>query len=336
MFSLSLVIAAAAAITGCGAGAGSGTRDASVLITSDFGTHRIGDVMEQRVPGAETVMSLLERHFRVGTRYGGGFVESIAGHAGTADRFDWFYFVNGIQAGQGAAATEVHAGDHIWWDLHSWAATESVPAVVGSYPEPFTSGAAGGKKPPTVRRCAAGMQAACDLVAGSLRRAGVRSAAGSLGGRAGSDAQTVVVGAWSQIKGLAGAGLLAQGPAGSGVYARFVGAAGQRAGGGAERATGRGAERATGGGAERATGGGAELGLENPAGAVVRSLRGSVGLVAAVESGSPGRAIWLVTGTDAAGVMAAAHVFTAAKLDGHFAVAVEGGRVVPLPVDPSS
>ena len=38
--------------------------------------------VETKVPGAETVMSLLQRHFKVTTRYGGGFVESIDGHTG--------------------------------------------------------------------------------------------------------------------------------------------------------------------------------------------------------------------------------------------------------------
>ncbi len=310
LFAVCLVIAAAAAITGCGVGAGPGTRDASLLVTSDFGTHRIGEDTEKHVPGAETVMTLLQRHFRVGTRYGGGFVESIDGHAGNSDRVDWFYFVNGIQAGQGAAATDVHAGDHVWWDLHSWAAAESIPAVVGSYPEPFTTGV-GGRKFMTVRRCAAGMEIECDLVGASLRSFGVRSAEQSLGAKAGAHAQAVVVGAWSQIKGFEGAGLLARGPAVSGVYAQFEAADGRRPGG-------------------------AALGLEDPAGAVARRLRGGVGLIAATQSQSSGRAVWLVTGSDAAGVMAAARAFSAAKLDGHFAVAVEGARVIPLPVDASS
>lgn len=317
------MIAAAAAITGCGVGAGPGTKDASVLVTTDFGTHRIGDLTEQRVPGAETVMSLLERHFRVSTRYGGGFVESIAGHAGNADRRDWFYFVNGIQAGQGAAVTNLHAGDHVWWDLHNWAATESVPAVVGSYPEPFTSGS-GGKRLPTIQRCAAGMQSECALIKASLRRSGVRSAERSLGGGARSAAETVVVGTWTQIKASGGAGLLAEGPSESGVYARF-GVAGAGAGTGA----GAGVEAA----GQRA--GGAVLGLESPTGAVAQRLRGSVGLIAATQSESSAQPVWWVTGTDAAGVMAAARVFTAARLDGHFAVAVDGARVIPLPVDAS-
>ena len=142
-------IAAAVTVAGCGFGAGPGTKDASIQVTSDFGSHLIGRAVERHVPGAETVMSLLERHFKVTTRYGGGFAESIDGHSGGSSHLDWFYYVNGIEAPQGAAATDVHKGDHIWWDLHDWAATDSVPAVVGSYPEPFTNGI-GGKEFPTL------------------------------------------------------------------------------------------------------------------------------------------------------------------------------------------
>ena len=79
-------------------------------------------------------MRMLERSFQVTTRYGGGFVESIDGHAGDSSRRDWFYYVNGIEASPGAAGTAVHRGDRIWWDLHDWSATDSIPAVVGLVP----------------------------------------------------------------------------------------------------------------------------------------------------------------------------------------------------------
>jgi hypothetical protein len=57
-----------------------------------------------------------------------------------------------------------------------------------------------------------------------------------------------------------------------------------------------------------------------------------VGLVAATGNERLGQPTWFVTGTDTAGVMAAARAFTAAKLDGHFAIALSGDRVIPLPV----
>src|SRR5579862_1407803 len=160
-------ITIAVALAGCGLGAGPGTSDVTLTVTGNFGTERIGSVTEKRVPGSETVMRMLERHFTVGTRYGGGFVESIDGHAGTSSRRDWFYYVNGIQGGRGAAGTPVHKGDRIWWDLHDWTATDSIPAVVGSFPEPFVNGS-GGRRLPTVLECASDTEAACTRVTDEL------------------------------------------------------------------------------------------------------------------------------------------------------------------------
>src|SRR5581483_11963045 len=92
---LAIATAAAVAIAGCGLGAGRGTSDVTVTISRGFGSVHVAQITVGNVPGSETVMRLLERHFRVGTRYGGGFVESIAGRAGGGSRLDWFYYVNG-------------------------------------------------------------------------------------------------------------------------------------------------------------------------------------------------------------------------------------------------
>ena len=101
-------------------------------------------------------MSLLMRNFSVSTRYGGGFVQSIDGLAGGQEDgqpVDWFYYVNGVEASDGAAARNVHPGDRIWWDRHDWSVTDSIPAVVGSFPEPFLNGI-GGKRLPVRIECA--------------------------------------------------------------------------------------------------------------------------------------------------------------------------------------
>ena len=257
--------AVAALLSGCGIGAGPGTKQASVRVTANFGSELYGSAAEKQVPGSETVMSLLERHFKVTTRYGGGFVESIDGHSGGSGRRDWFYFVNGIQAPQGAATTDVHKGDHIWWDLHDWSVTDSVPAVVGSYPEPFTNGI-GGKEFPTLLNCGAGVQNACNVVGDALHRYGVKAADQVLGTGSGSDSLAVVVGTWSEIKDVIAAQLIAAGPRQSGVYAYFVGSSGQA------------------------------LELLNPQGKVVRTLHGSAGLIAATGQPSLGQPTWFVTG----------------------------------------
>ncbi|HWD63714.1 MAG TPA: DUF4430 domain-containing protein [Solirubrobacteraceae bacterium] len=294
----------AVAIAGCGLGSGSGTSDATLNVTRDFGTLQIGQAVEHKVPGSETVMRLLQRHFPVATKYGGGFVQSVGRWSGSSAQRDWFFYVNGIQAPRGAAATAVHKGDHIWWDLHDWRATQSIPAVVGSFPEPFTSGI-GGRRLPTVLDCAGNVQAACRRVGEELGRAHVPFADQTLGGGSGSDSLAIVVGTWGELKGILASQLIAAGPSHSGVYAQVVGSQGQA------------------------------IELDNPAGQVVRTLHGSAGLVAATEQPSLNQPTWLITGTDVAGVNAAASALTPARLKDHFALAVYGGHDLPLPLSAS-
>ncbi|MDQ6835680.1 MAG: DUF4430 domain-containing protein, partial [Actinomycetota bacterium] len=207
-------------LVGCGLGPGPGTGEVSLTVTRDFGGHHLASLSEAKVPGSETVMRMLERHFHVSTRYGGGFVESIAGHTGNADRTDWFYYVNGVQARQGAATTAVHHDDRIWFDLHDWQATESIPAVVGSYPAPFTTGL-GGKRLPTTVACAPDVGTACKRVTASLRAVGVPAASQLLGTGSGSNTLGVVVGTWRELHPEVAATYIEHGPGASGVYARF-------------------------------------------------------------------------------------------------------------------
>jgi Domain of unknown function (DUF4430) len=245
-------------------------------------------------------MRMLERSFRVDTRYGGGFVQSINGVSGGAARHDWFYYVNGVQAPVGAAGTAVHRGDRIWWDLHDWSATNSVPAVVGSFPEPFLHGVHG-RRLPTTLECASDASAACKRVASNLKAVGVPVATQLLGTGSGTDSLAVVVGTWSDLHATFAGDLIAHGPSASGVYARFAGPAGS------------------------------SLQLLDPRGAVVRRLGADAGLIAATAQGSA-EPTWLVTGTDAAGVSAAAAALTSSRLHDHFAVAVRGDTDLPVPL----
>jgi Domain of unknown function (DUF4430) len=301
---LASAVAAALALAGCGLGAGKGTSDVSLTVTRDFGSVPVGSVAEHQVPGAETVMRMLERSFRISTRYGGGFVESINGISGNSDRRDWFYYVNGIEAPVGAAGTGVHEGDRIWWDLHDWSATDSIPAVVGSYPEPFVHGI-DGRRYPTTLECASDTNSACQRVAAQLDAIGVKVASQALGaGGSGTDSLAVVVGTWKDVQGEFAASEIEAGPGSSGIYARFGG-------------------------------GGSTLELLNPHGQVVRTLGAGAGLVAATGNSSTAP-VWIVTGTDKTGVSAAAATLTAARLDDHFAVAVDGQADIPVPLEASS
>jgi hypothetical protein len=67
---------------------------------------------------------------------------------------------------------------------------------------------------------------------------------------------------------------------------------------------------------------------------VARTLGPGAGLIAATASQSS-QPTWLVTGTDAAGVAAAARALTASRLHDHFALAVQGASDFALPLEGS-
>ncbi len=303
---------AAAALAGCGLGPGAAPSGVRMSVTRDFGTQTLLSLHAPSVRGEETVMSLLMRNAKVGTRYGGGFVESIDGHSGGEEGgrpLDWFFFVNGEEAEEGAAAMKVHSGDRIWWDLHDWSESQHVPAVVGSFPEPFLNGL-GGKRLPVRVECATPGAAPCRGVSRRLTSLGVPAgfaALGTVGEGSEEHSLKVLVGAWRQLRRTAAARAIASGPATGGVYVRILE-------------------------------GGRRFGLLSKDGTVRRTLGAGAGIVAATRySGSA--PVWVLSGTDEAGVKLAAASFDATSLDGHFAVAVTlapsagaGAReVVPLP-----
>jgi hypothetical protein len=293
----------AALVAGCGLGAGSGTGGVSLVVTRDFGGAGVGGARADHVPGSETVMRFLARSFSVQTRYGGGFVQAINGLSsqyGAGRRVDWFYYVNGIEAAKGAAAFQLHRGDRVWWDRHDWSAAQRVPAVVGSFPEPFLHGREG-RRLPTRIDCASGAAAACDMVARQLHAAGVPAAKAALGTTFDPVTLRVVVGPWSAARTDPAARQVEGGPVASGVYARFEG-------------------------------GGKRLVLLGATGRARRSYAAGAGLIAATRLGDRAPT-WVVAGTDAAGTTAAARAFAQpSALNGRFAVAAVSGGVLPVPV----
>jgi hypothetical protein len=296
-------LAVVLACGGCGLGPGAPTKGVSLTVSSGFGARHISTVSRSKVPGSETVMRMLERSFKISTRYGGGFVQSIDGRSGSADHTDWFYYVNGVQGSRGAATTAVHAGDQIWWDLHDWSATENIPAVVGSFPEPFTNGI-GGKRYPVTLECASDVDAACKQVTKAMTAVHVPASSQLLGTGSGPSTLGIVVGTWSAIHSEVAAELVAHGPGASGVYARFAGP------------------------------GGNALQLLDPSGKVTRTLGAGAGLIAATADSSS-VPTWMITGTNPAGVLAAARALTPMALHDHFALAVDGSSRVPVPVPAS-
>jgi hypothetical protein len=287
---------------GCGAGSGATPDQVQLTVTDDFGAKTLFDRPGPEVRGDDTVMRLLQRNAKVTTKYGGGFVQSIDGRAGGRSGgrpLDWFFFVNGILSEKGAASVDVHKGDRIWWDRHDWGIANRIPAVVGSYPEPFASGFEGERRP-TRLECDEAVEVACDAIADKLGKLGVVAGRSRLGTEQGEENVRILVGTWSAIRGDRAAELLEHGPKASGVYARVAPD-------------------------------GKSITALNARGEPVRRLGAGTGLIAATEWRTDGP-VWIVSGTDAAGVkLAAEQGFDESVLSQKYALAIENGLPVPLP-----
>ncbi len=307
---LGALLACAAALAACGLGAGESVSGVQLTVTRDFGTRALGQREAAEVPGGETVMRFLTRNFKVTTRYGGGFVQSIAGLGGGEQRgrpVDWFYYVNGIEAPRGAASTKLVAGDRVWWDRHDWGAAMRVPAVVGSFPEPFRSGVAG-RKLPVRLECERPSSPACSEAAARLAAAGVPVGRAVLGVLSQGRLLRVLVGRWPAVRRNQELKAIEEGPVRSGVFAR-IDAAGTR------------------------------ITAVDPEGRAVRTLGQGAGLIAATrpieQDENLAGATWVVTGTDDAGVLAAARALDEGALQDKFALAIDPqGVAVPLPSVP--
>ncbi len=243
-------------------------------------------------------MRVLEGGAEISTRYGGGFVQSIDGlEAERADgrALDWLFYVNGVESTVGAADYELDGGEAIWWDYRDWSTALRVPAVVGSWPQPFLDGYAGERHPVAVE-CRGGGPA-CGTVRGRLQGAGVTvSPAGT------EDAIRVLVGPWARLRQDAAAAQLEDGPEASGVFAELV-----------------------------PLGGSFRLVGLDEAGEAARTFGAGAGLVAATRR-FDAPPVWIVSGTTAAGVDAAAEMLDVTDLRGRYAVAGQNGGVVPLPI----
>jgi hypothetical protein len=295
----------AALLGGCGLGAGEERAGggAQLRVTRDFGRVSLGSARLAKVRESDTVMRMLRSRFEVRTRFGGGFVQSIDGRAGggAGGHVDWFYWVNGVEAGAGAAEYELNPGDRVQWDRRDWSAAMRVPAIVGAYPEPFRDGFEG-KKLPVRLECADAKSKACGTVKDRLEGAGVPVSSSTLGTGYSSKVIRVVVATWARARRVRAASILTGPPKESGVFARFAG-------------DGRSLELLDGGGA-----------------AARRVEPGDgTGIVAATRP-SGEDLVWLVTGLDERGVDAAAAALDARKLRDAFAVAAGDRGVEKLPL----
>jgi hypothetical protein len=285
----------ATAVAGCGLGPGKDEGDVALTVTRDYGS----SVMAQKsdsIRESDTVLRVLDRNADVTTRYGGKFVQSIDGLAGGQSdgrSSDWFFYVNGIESPVGAAGYDLSGGDRIWWDYRDWTAAMRVPAVVGSWPEPFAHGFQGHRWPATLD-CRA-TAAICEAANERLAPLGVKTS-GPL-----TDPIAVVVGTWNVARRNQTVALLSNGPDRSGVFARFVGTKKPL------------------------------LELLNERGDPAGSIGKGGGLVAALRTGD-GPPTWVVTGTDAKGVAAAVNLLGDA-LRNRYAVATQpGAGAIGVPV----
>ena len=299
----------AAAAAGCGFGPGPRSEGtATVTVTRDYGSKTLVDEAETDPPSSETVIRFLDREAEITTRYGGRFVQSIDGLAGTTSggrRHDWFFYVNGIESAVGAADVQVDGGDRIWWDYRDWTDAMRVPAVVGSWPEPFAQASVDGDHRPVRVECLAG-GAACETAVSRLAEAGVAASVehGEGGEAHGTAALRLLVGRWSEVRANPEVDELRGGPAATGVFATFKGD------------------------------GDYHLIALDPTATPVRDLGPGAGLVAALQGGDPAPT-WIVTGSGRPAVRRAASALDAVVLRHRYAVAVPvQAPPVGLPLQP--
>lgn len=294
----------AVAVAGCGVGAGSSQPgEAALSVTRDYGAEPLLEATLQEPRESDTVVRLLDSEAEIETDYGGNFVTSIEGISGAVEdgrSRDWFFYVNGYWSPVGAGEALVRPGDRIWWDYRDWSSAYKVPAVVGSWPEPFLNGFDGRRF--TVEVVCFELDEVCETVARRLDDEGVEGVAVTEPDRASDPAETlrVLVGSWAAVRADRAARTLEGGPAVSGVYAR----------------------------PRRCDGGWGMTVLTDHA-EEQRSLA-TAGWVAAVQRGEE-QPTWMVSGSDRASVAASADLLEAATLADHYAVATSDGQTLRIP-----
>jgi hypothetical protein len=208
-------------------------------------------------------------------------------------------FVNGILADEPLDELEVHGGDRVWLDQHPPGVASRIPAVVGAFPQPFVNGI-GGKRLPVRVECDEPRAGACAAVAEKLVGLGVVAGRSIISRSAADETVRILVAPWKRLRGREfEADSIDAGPRRSGVYARFDDS-------------------------------GERLLVLDASGAVVKTLGAGTGLVAATAA-SERRPVWFVTGTDQAGVDAAARALDESVLADRFALAISDDLPVAVP-----
>jgi hypothetical protein len=299
-----LVLVLVLVLAGCGPGT-AGRTEIRVTVTDDFGAMPIRQGVRPTPAEEQSVLDLLHTSVRVATRPGAPVPQAVEGVAARGP-LEWSVYVNGVTPEDPPSVAKAHGGDHIWLDRHDRRAAPSIPAVVGSFPEPFRHGLAGERLPVRIE-CAEPASPICRQVVQRFTRIGVIAAPGKLRGSFTEHTLRVLVGTWAEVRVDDSAAKLEQGPRASGVFAR-------------------------------PTPDGRSVAVLDARGGVRRVLGAGTGLVAAtegpelVDSTDPRPPLWLVTGTDDRGVLAAVRSLTEQALANRFALAVTAhARAIPLP-----
>jgi hypothetical protein len=292
-----LACAAALLAAGCGSSTDTGV---TITVSRDFGATHLQPTKDASA-GDGTVLQLLQKDFTVRTGLGASVQEIDGLSNGRSDgrRAGWSYYVNGIAVAEKAADRKLYPGDRVWWDHHDTQTAGRVPAVVGAFPEPFLSGSQG-KRFPIKLVCLGSGGRSCGEVERRLQNEEVVTLARSNLEQSVGEVLRILVGTWKQVRQDIAARSLEYGPGKSGVFAKPDPS-------------------------------GTKIALLDATGRTVRTLGPGAGLVAATTFTGQ-QPTWIVTGTDTVGVAAAAAAMTEDVLDGHFAVAIDGGKPTPLPV----
>ncbi len=188
-----LLVTLGLVLAGCGGAGGDegegGT--AELWITRDRGAEVLA---RETVPAGITALDALDRVADVETRFGGRFVQSIDGVAGSAaGRRDWFWFVNGYEADRSAAEYRLSDGDVEWWDYRDWKQPGEARVVLGAFPEPFRHGYDGTRRTAVVHFLP-GFEGEARALAEVVGAGGIAAAPEPDGGKPPEGANLLVVG----------------------------------------------------------------------------------------------------------------------------------------------
>jgi hypothetical protein len=157
---------------------GADTIAVRVVVTQSFGQELMFDERLEVMPNTSAMAALMQIA-EVETAYGGGFVNGIngvrSGYTGKEKtKMGWFFYVNGIQSNTGALDYKLNDGNIQHCDFHDWSFQQFIPAIVGHFPEPFYHGY-GGTVYPTIIVYQSGWERDARRVADRLESLGVES-----------------------------------------------------------------------------------------------------------------------------------------------------------------